>query len=179
MGKGGLSELEGCVLAMIWSDGPATPYALRQEFLKSPSPQWSGSAGSIYPLVERLERRRLIRSVMHSTGRRAGRLVSLTPLGRRAVNRWLEPKLLPWVTGVPPDPLRTRIRFLDAVPAARQRAFLDEARAAVDRHMLVMLADYRERRKRGGFETWMARGAILAMRARRAWLTEMARALDL
>jgi DNA-binding PadR family transcriptional regulator len=172
-----LSELEACVLALIWADGPATPYAVRQVFLKSPSPQWSGSAGSIYPLLERLEHQEFIRSVPHSTGERQGRVFSLAPAGRRALKRWLNPDIPAWVAGVPPDPLRTRIRFLGAVPVAAQREFLAAARRAVDENLRIMLQDYKSRRKKGGFEYWMARGALMAMRARRAWLSEMTKAL--
>src|SRR5258706_3174960 len=85
-----LSEMEACVLALIWSNGPSTPYALRHVFLKSPSPQWSGSAGAIYPLVKRLERAKLIRSAAYSTGRRKGKLFVLTAAGSWAVYNWLE-----------------------------------------------------------------------------------------
>jgi DNA-binding PadR family transcriptional regulator len=172
-----LSELEACVLALIWADGPATPYAVRQVFLKSPTPQWSGSAGSIYPLIERLERRMLIRSVPHSTGERQARLFSVAPAGRRALKRWLDPDIPARVAGLPPDPLRTRIRFLGAVPTGAQREFLAAARRAVDEHLRIQLRDYKSRRKKGGFEYWMARGALMAMRARRAWLSEMIKAL--
>src|SRR5690242_5502120 len=172
-----LSELEACVLALIWADGPATPYAVRQVFLKSPSPQWSGSAGAIYPLIERLERRELIRSVPHSTGDRQARLFSLAPAGRRALKRWLDPDIPAWVAGVPPDPLRTRIRFLGAVPVEAQREFLAAARREVDENLRIMLRDYKSRREKGGFEYWMARGALMAMRARRAWLSEMTKTL--
>jgi len=172
-----LSEMEACVLALIWSDGPATPYAVRQVFLKSPSPQWSGSAGSIYPLVERLEKRKLIRSAAHSTGRRKGRLLSVTPSGIRAVKRWLEPSVPDWVAGVPPDPLRTRIRFLGAFPSGLQKAFLKSAQQSVEQCLAEMRRDYPQRRAKGGFEFWMARGAMMAMRARLSWLRQLAGAV--
>lgn len=172
-----LSEMEACVLALIWSDGPATPYALRQVFLKSPSPQWSGSAGSIYPLVERLERAKLIRSAAHSVGRREGKRFSLTVAGSRAIEKWLEPSVPDWVAGVPPDPLRTRIRFLGVLPVGKQKEFLSVALRSVEGHLGEMRRDYKERRARGGFEYWMARGALMAMRARRAWLREIVVAL--
>ena len=172
-----LSEMEGCVLALIWADGPSTPYALRQVFLKSPSPQWSGSAGSIYPLIERLARRHLIRCVTHATGRREGRLISITLAGQAAMEQWLDPALPDWVTGVPPDPLRTRIRFLAALPAEKRIAFVAAARRAVDEHFRVMLQDYKLSRARGTFEYWMARGAVMSMRARRQWLAELAKSL--
>lgn len=73
--------------------------------------------------------------------------------------------------------MRTRIRFLGAVPFEAQRKFLSEARRAVDEQLRIMLLDYECRRERGAFEFWMARGALMAMRTRRAWLTAMIRAL--
>ncbi|HYL78109.1 MAG TPA: PadR family transcriptional regulator [Bryobacteraceae bacterium] len=172
-----LSEMEVCVLALIWSDGPCTPYAVRQVFLKSPSPQWSGSAGSIYPLVERLKKRKLIRSTAHSTGRRQGRLLAVTPAGIRAVETWLEPVIPDWVAGVPADPLRTRIRFLGALPPMKQKAFLKSALESMERLLAEMRRDYPERRARGGFEFWMARGAMMAMRSRLSWLRQLAQAV--
>jgi DNA-binding PadR family transcriptional regulator len=172
-----LSEMEACVLALIWSNGPSTPYSLRQVFLKSPSPQWSGSAGSIYPLVERLVRRKLIRSAARSTGRRESKLFTLTAAGSRAIEDWLEPNVPDWVAGVPPDPLRTRIRFLGVLSLEKQKELLRVAQQSVDWHLGEMLRDYKERRAKGGFEYWMARGALMAMRARRAWLREMVMAL--
>src|SRR5258708_33164491 len=115
-----LSEMEACVLALTWSNGPSTPYALRQVFLKSPSPQWSGSAGAIYPLVKRLERGKLIRSSPHSTGRRKCKLFALAAAGSRTVEKWLEPAVPDWGTGVPADPLRTPISFLGLPPPREQ-----------------------------------------------------------
>ncbi|HZE88705.1 MAG TPA: PadR family transcriptional regulator, partial [Verrucomicrobiae bacterium] len=66
----GLSELEGATLGVVWSEQPCTPYAIRRVFQTSPSPFWSGSAGAIYPLVERLETRGLVRAEATMTGRR-------------------------------------------------------------------------------------------------------------
>src|ERR1700745_3373896 len=110
-----LSEIEGCVLGLLAVDGPATPYAIRKVFLESPSPQWSGSAGTIYPLIERLLRRKLIRSKICFTGKRRGRTISLPTAGSRALGLWLSIPIPEWVAGVPPAPLRTRVRFLGAI----------------------------------------------------------------
>src|SRR5215467_12118551 len=76
-----LSEIEACVLALVSVDGPATPYAIRKVFLNSPNPQWSGSAGTIYPLIERLRLRKFIRTTVFRTGRRRGNRISLTSAG--------------------------------------------------------------------------------------------------
>jgi hypothetical protein len=40
-----------------------------------------------------------------------------------------------------------------------------------------VLEDHRRRKAKGGFEYWVARGALLAMRAKLAWLRELAEAL--
>ena len=54
-----LSEIEGCVLALIHESGPAT----------------------IYPLVARLKRRGLILTTLQRSGHRQGRRIALTPDG--------------------------------------------------------------------------------------------------
>ena len=175
---GRLTELEGAVLGTLRQHAPCTPYRIRRVFLDSPSPYWSGSAGAIYPLVLRLERRGLIRSKPDATGEREGRLYTLTATGARAIREWLEPPWPPIVTGVPADPLRTRVSVLDALsPAARAR-FFREAIAAVDGDIRDHLADEkRGRHADNPLESAVARGALAMLRARRKWLAETARGL--
>jgi DNA-binding PadR family transcriptional regulator len=172
-----LSEIEGCVLALIKESGPATPYAIRKDFLDSPTPQWSGSAGTIYPLVERLERRGLIRSKVHHTGARPGRRYALTAAGARAFRGWLSVPVPDWVAGIPPDPLRTRVRFLAALPAAGRRAFIADARRSARRQLRELEADCERQRACGAFQYLMSRGALLSMQSRLAFLEEVARSL--
>jgi DNA-binding PadR family transcriptional regulator len=177
MTRGQLSEIEACVLALVAVDGPATPYAIRNVFLQSPNPQWSGSAGTIYPLIERLLRRKLIRSKVCLTGRRRGHQISLTTAGSRALRAWLSLPLPEWVAGVPPDPLRTRIRFLGAISANRQRVFVQNAYQRTRAHLRLVEADCERKRARGAFEYLMARGALLSMQSRCAFLQEAAEVL--
>lgn len=176
--RGQLSEIEACVLALVSVDGPSTPYAIRKVFLDSPSPQWSGSAGTIYPLIERLLRRRLIRSKLCLTGRRRGHQISLTMLGSQALQQWLALPIPEWVAGVPPDPLRTRVRFLCAISANRQKAFLQNAHQRTQAHLRAVEADCERKRAKDEFQYLMARGALLSMQSRCAFLQEVAHALD-
>lgn len=173
-----LSEIEGCVLGLLSLEGPATPYAIRKVFLNSPSPQWSGSAGTIYPLIERLLREQLIRSKLCLTGKRRGHQISLTQAGLQALRLWFSLPIPEWVAGVPPDPLRTRIRFLSAVGANQRRAFLQNAHQRTQAHLLVVEADCERKRTKGGLPYLMARGALLSMQSRCAFLQEVADALD-
>ena len=172
-----VSELEGCVLGVIGLEEPVTAYAVAMVFVKSPSPQWSGSAGAIYPLVQRLRRKNLIRATRHAVGERGRSLLSLAPAGRTAFQAWLGPPVRARVGGVPPDPLRTRIRFLGLVSARRQRSFLEMARRSATRSLLVVRADCAHWRARGGFRYLIARGALMSMEARCRWLREVQRAV--
>lgn len=173
-----VSELEGAVLGLVWAEGPCTPYAVRRVFQQSPSPHWSGSAGAIYPLVRRLESRGLIRSRAHATGGRASTLYRVTPAGMRALRGWLEPPLPETAIGVPVDPLRTRLRFLGALAPAKRAAFLAHAEVRLEGHLAAARRDLERRRQKGDrFDCLMARGAILMLRARIAWVREAARYL--
>ncbi|HEY6970103.1 MAG TPA: PadR family transcriptional regulator [Candidatus Angelobacter sp.] len=175
-----LSEIEACVLGLIKVEGPATPYAIRKVFLDSPSPQWSGSAGTIYPLMERLRRRRLIRSEHFRTGKRHGKKIWLTAAGARALKRWLATPVPNWVAGVPPDPLRTRVRFLAACSRRMQRDFLASAYRQAREHLRAIESDCKRKRKaRPGFEYLMALGAFLSMQSRCEFLRQAARMLDM
>jgi len=173
--NGSLSEIEACVLGLISLDGPATPYAIRKVFLTSPNPQWSGSAGTIYPLMQRLLRRKMIRSEVCVTGKRRGHRISLTASGSRAFERWLLVPIPEWVAGVPPDPLRTRIRFLGMIGGKQRRQFLQQAYRRAQAHLAAVKADCRRKRAKGGYEYLMARGAFLSMQSRCAFLQEVAK----
>jgi DNA-binding PadR family transcriptional regulator len=175
--KNKLSEIEGCVLGLLSVDGPATPYAIRKVFRESPNPQWSGSAGTIYPLIERLLRRKLIRSKVCLTGKRRGHRISVTSSGSWALKQWLSIPIPEWVAGVPPDPLRTRIRFLGAIGNKLRQQFLEDAYHRTQAHLAAIEADCARRRARGKFEYLIARGALLSMRSRCALLQEVSEAL--
>ena len=120
-----MSELERCVLGVVALRQPCTPYAVWTVFRDSPSAHWSGSAGSIYPLMRRLEEAALLRSTPAGDGRRS-RVYAVTPTGRRRLRAWLRPPLeeAAWFDF---DPVRLRVRFLGLVPARERAAFLDDA----------------------------------------------------
>ncbi len=125
-----LTELEGATLGVVLRDGPCTSYAIKELFRASPSEFWSGSAGSIYPLMQRLETRGLVASEQGSTGRRGRREYRITAAGRRAFRSWLTDAER--AAGMGYDPLRTRLVFFDRLsPKARAR-FRDAVLAAME-----------------------------------------------
>ena len=167
------SELEGCVLGHLWKCGPCTAYSIRRVLLDSPSSHWSGSAGAVYPLLARFERRGLVRSRKAMRGDREGWLYALTPAGRGRFRAWLGPPITPDVVSITPDPLRTRVHFLGALSPRRRAAFFAAARAALELH----LEELRAAPLADEFDRLALRGALRLTRVRLAWLEEVRRTL--
>jgi DNA-binding PadR family transcriptional regulator len=166
-----LTELEGCVLGEIWDKGPCTPYAIRQEFLRSLNPYWSGSAGAIYPLVRRLEQHGLVRSTDHTAGRKQSKRYVLTAAGKRELRRWLGPPLTEGTVGVPMDPLRNRLLYLQSLPADQQASFLKSAEEGL-RLCLEQLKGVGVERahQESSAHMLVLEGAIAMMQSRIEWL---------
>ena len=100
MPRQSLSELECFVLGLVWQIGPCSAYELRRHMQSSPSTQWSGSAGAVYPLVQRLERQKLLKGQSRRTGRRARREFSITSSGLARLRAWVGPPFAPEVVTV-------------------------------------------------------------------------------
>jgi DNA-binding PadR family transcriptional regulator len=138
-------------------------------FLASSNPSWSGSAGAIYPLIHRLGARGLLRGEAHRQGRRRSRRYTITRAGLESLRRWLARPDDPLVVGMPPDPLRTRLPFLGALPPARRRTFLESTR----RHIAESRAAYDESLAGGDLDPineLLHRGAAEAQETRLRWL---------
>jgi DNA-binding PadR family transcriptional regulator len=100
-----LTELEGAILGAIKQLGAATGYRLRRTFLDSPSLEWSGSAGAIYPAIRRLAEAHFVRAGAARDGRGSLRY-ALTAKGERAIVAWLSDVDRAISPGL--DPFRTR-----------------------------------------------------------------------
>ncbi|MEO1135227.1 MAG: PadR family transcriptional regulator [Pseudomonadota bacterium] len=121
-----LTELEGTALAIMSREGPCTPYLIKEAFRNSPSEYWSGSAGAVYPMMKRLEARKLIASRADETDGRARREFSLTAAGKTAMKAWL--LNADRAAGFGFDPLRTRLFFIELMTAEERRTFLGKTR---------------------------------------------------
>lgn len=125
------SELECFVLGLVWQLGPCSAYALRRHMQGSPSTQWSASGGSIYPLMARLERRGLLESRAMAGNGRGRREYRISGRGLAALREWVGPPLRPEAVTTAYDPLRSRARFLGALPAGQRGAWIGAAREAL------------------------------------------------
>lgn len=172
-----LTELEGCTLGLIWEKGPCTPYAIRKVYQKSPNPHWSGSAGAIYPLVRRLERKGLALSEEDFTGERRRTLYELTDEGLIALRSWLTPDMPSCSVTIPADPLRTRVRFLEALDLSQRIKFLENAQ----RELRTQISEAESKsnsinKNDKPYSFLVPRGVEMIAKARLAWIEE---AMDL
>ena len=168
-----LSELEGAVLGLIARIQPVTPYQLRKVFAISPNPHWSASAGSIYPLIKRLEEARLVSGVEHATGERVAQKYSITQTGRKRLRTWILSGDHVKVVGLP-DLMRLRVGMLPALTPEEQREFL----TSMEQKLMEVLTAIREdivRKQREGdpLNLLLTRGALLQTEARLNWIREV------
>lgn len=168
------TELESCVLGVVWLRGPCTAYVVRQEFAASRSSHWTGSAGSIYPLLRRLEESGLIRARKHAWGRGRRQEFSITPRGLATLRAWIGPPLPPWTAAPAFDPVRTRLTFLMAIPKARRRKFVAAALENLDAEIA---AHERSVETAAGMERLVALGALHELEGRRRWLEDVRKTL--
>jgi DNA-binding PadR family transcriptional regulator len=168
-----MSELEGAVLGVVSLHDGLTPYQIRKMFARSPNPHWSGSAGSIYPLVERLARKRLLSARAHATGKRRGLKYTLTKSGRNVLRSWILEAEHETLVGIS-DLLRLRVRFLAALKPAEQRKFLEAMIRKMTAEVRKIAADCRKKSSsHDNYSYLTARGALLMARSRLAWLQEV------
>jgi DNA-binding PadR family transcriptional regulator len=168
-----LSELEGAVLGVVSLQDAITPYQIRKIFERSPNPHWSGSAGSIYPLVRRLARNRLLSARTHTTGQRRGLKYMLTVSGRRILRSWILEAEHEKLVGIS-DLLRLRFRFLTALTPREQRRFVETMIHKMRAEIKKIEADNRKQHSAGDPYAYLtARGALLMARSRLNWLEEV------
>ncbi len=169
-----LTELEGAVLHLIMQNQPMTAYAVRAAFRRSLTTDWKASAGAIYPLVEKLCGKGLLAERSEVGDGRGTRKLSITRAGIRALVSWAS-VVDETPFGPVADPLRTRGYVLDRIaPATRVRLLRSWRDATHD-----MLAKVREAIRQTELEADVGerralRGSELQLRARLAWLDELA-----
>lgn len=163
---------------MVWYDGPVTPYAVRRLARESRSPHLSTSAGSMYPLIERLEKRGFVAGEPLIRGKREGTAYRITKEGLAELRAWIAKPAREIASGALVDPIRTRMMMLGALPPNKRR----EVVAALRRALEEDLEDVMTKRKE--FESsdspyalaaW--RGDLLVQRARLKWLKDVERDL--
>lgn len=165
-----LTELDFCVLGVIWRSGPMTAYGVRKVFRGSPTAGWSSSSGSIYPSI-----RRLLAAGLASAGsaedRRGRQSISITPEGLDRLKLWIL-SLGPELGTATPDPIRTRAQFITAIPADDRARFVQAARRiTMDAlRLLEEVAEAHAGDRAQVLDQLGTLGSILELRSRIEWL---------
>jgi DNA-binding PadR family transcriptional regulator len=161
----------GYALLGLLHAAPQSGYDLRKTFVVTPLAAFSDSPGAIYPALRRLVRQRWIAPV--SGGRRGRRRTPFapTPSGRQAFREWLRrpPTRDDVVRGW--DVLMLRLAFMDAVPRAELRRFLQAMRAELRGYVAELEAFAADHARQMPFAAQLAFGSgVEGSRAQLGWI---------
>ena len=127
-----LTELEGAILSEVYHRKRDTAFQVRRAFQDSPSLEWSGSAGAVYPAVKRLEQRSLLDFDRAGDGRGTLRL-SITSSGRRALTAWACDPIRSASVGL--DPFRLRSGIWRTMSSTKRSAVLQSISTEIQRNI--------------------------------------------
>lgn len=169
-----LSELEGVAIGIVSKQEPCTAYSIRMELQQSPSSHWRGSAGSIYPLLKRLESEGYIKSSNDVADGRGRKLLSVTKSGRKALKQWVQDLKGSNLISEVFDPVRSRVFFLDSLTHQEQLDFAKETLTALEAYLVTTRAHLDKRPASSDLVEHMgALGGYLNAESRVAWLKAM------
>ncbi len=135
-----LTEVEGAILSEIAHRENTTAFRVRRAFELSPSIEWSGSSGAIYPAIRRLRGRGLIAGE-ETTDRRATVRLSLTAAGHSAMLAWACDEDRASSVGI--DPFRLRAGIWQQM-GSRDRTLVLRRTADAIRRNVAFLEEYRD-----------------------------------
>ena len=166
-----LSELEGVSLGTVFKYQPCTAYRVRCELKDAPSSYWRASAGSLYPLLTRLQDEGLIATELDENDGRGRKLLRVTALGRKSLKEWImvgiEQGLISSVT----DPIRSRAFFLNVLGRHKQIEYLDELISRMENYLSETRAYLETKSKTDDLYEYLGSlGAMKVTAARLDWL---------
>jgi DNA-binding PadR family transcriptional regulator len=81
------SSLNFAIIGLLWQK-PCSGYDLRKFFASTPMISFSDSPGAIYPALQRLDRRGLVRGTIEGKSGRGRKTFATTAQGRSEFKRW-------------------------------------------------------------------------------------------
>lgn len=160
-----LTELEGAILTEVGYRDRRTAFQVRQAFKLSPSSEWQGSAGAVYPAIKRLVDKDLLDAEILSDARGTRRL-SLTAAGNAELMRWSLD--VPACLSIGADPFRLRAGLWQVLEHGDQVRHFTSMISAVEQ-AIVSLEQYRKDQDQS--EITQVDLAIELQRLRIRWLT--------
>lgn len=129
-----LTELEGAILSEIHHCGSDTAFAVSRAFRKSPSLEWRGSAGAVYPAIKRLIAGGRLMAVPRNDGRKSS-VLKLTSDGLAALHTWVQDADRATSPGI--DPFRLRSGIWSMMPPQQRNETLNAIAAKLIEHIAV------------------------------------------
>jgi DNA-binding PadR family transcriptional regulator len=178
MSKRALSELEGVCLGLVRKHEPCTAYLVRRELKAAPSSHWQASAGSVYPLLTRLEGEGLLVTTSDKADGRGRKLLSITQQGRVKLKKWLLAGASPEPISSLTDPIRSRTFFLDVLSTTERATYLDKLVVEMELY-LSKTKDHLSNMSQtdDSFAYLGALGAVRITEARLEWLQQVRKVL--
>lgn len=166
-----LTELEGCVLGFVAQEQPCTAYTVRKRLSTSLSSYWSNSAGSIYPLLERLAERKWLLVSEEAFGTRVRKSYRISAAGRRRLRRWLSAPVSRPAAAHTYDPLRSMLFFFELIDAKTRREFLQDAKDETEQNIRAHRQQLEElRAERTPYQILGREAAIGELENRLKWI---------
>jgi DNA-binding PadR family transcriptional regulator len=169
-----LTELDYCVLGVVWRHGPVSAYGVRKVFRDSTTASWSASSGSIYPSI-----RRLLAAGLATAGapedKRGTQSIVIANDGLNELRAWIL-DLRPEHGTATPDPIRTRSQFITSISHHDRAEFVEAAQRVTSDalHILQGMAGKNARETTPDLEQLGTLGSISELEARLEWLKSVA-----
>jgi DNA-binding PadR family transcriptional regulator len=167
MSKKELTDLEAMIIGCVAKSPGRTRYSVKKVFQRSLSSHWSGSAGAIYPAVDRLVSRGLLRETLSGTSGRPSKSLFATSKGKRQFADWMNDTSVSALT--PIDPLRVRINFLGLSDGNDEITWLKSVEDSLKEN-LVAVKGAMEGQLNDKYSDMISRGFIATAEAQLRWL---------
>lgn len=131
-----LKDLEAYILGVIGEQQPCSPYFVHKTFLASPSLFFSGSAGAIYPAINRLEKRGILKSARSGTRGKPSKSLTITAKGEKEYLAWFFDSQKAGDPGF--DPLRGRVSMIGALKSKGRMEVFQRLIAAVEERLTTL-----------------------------------------
>jgi DNA-binding PadR family transcriptional regulator len=168
-----LSDNEGTVLSLIHRIQPTTTYQVWRIYEASPVSNFNTSKGKIYPLIDRLLARGLLKNERVETDARGTEHLWCTKPGERALHAWVK-EIRPTHLLLE-DPLRTKVQSFYLLSPEEQVDWILQAKEELGKR-LELLDEYGQSVE-VPFQEFVHDNAVRSTRARIAWLDKMLSAL--
>ena len=168
-----LSDHEGTVLSLVHRIQPTTTYQIWRIYEDSPVSNFNTSKGKIYPMIDRLLARGVMKNERVESDARGTEHLWCTPLGEKALKQWvrqIKPTHL-----LLEDPLRTKVQSFYLLSRDEQIDWIIDAKDQLNQR-LELLDEY-GRSVTVPYQDFVHDNAVRSTRARIAWLDRMLSAL--